>query len=969
MPHALRPATVRLRTLGRIDLTRDDGSDLTDLLARPKELALVAYLATESALGGYVARDTLLALFWPGKDDAHARHALRQMLYSLRQHLGPEVVQSRGAREVGLDPELVRSDVDALREAAAEGRREEVLLLYGGDFLSGFNPGDVSAGLEQWIDEVRLRLRGEAVAAARSLADSAESAGRIGPAIRYGRRAVAIDPLAEADVHRLVRLLARTESVVEALETYERYRLRLEADLDLAPGAEIQQEVQRLLEPALAAPAARGAIRPVRPVESAADTPGDRGPPDHVRRREGWRPAVVPALVIAAFVLIGGWWALLRRPESRAPIPASPRLVVAPVESADGAPGVVRLAYAAAWGLEENGGLEVVDPGTVRALLRRSGEGGVADLIRLARDKLRADLVLIGRALPDTQDIGMLELWDAAASDVPLARAAVGLPTTSRDLQMAVDTAIGLLRRRLGPGSDGDARLLPERTEALDAYILGDAYLHGGERRAAIRAFQRAVSADSAFALGWHQLSIAADLELDGALADSAVERAGRESWRLPPRVAHLIEARRAHRKGAADEAETALRALLAEHPDDAEAQQLLAEALVHFNPTRGRSPTEALPLLRQVAAAGAARPEALYHAAQLSLLAGETATFRTAVRELLSLPAARWTPRVRALEALRTPGPTAWTRELDRLASADAVDLFATARDVAVYGRSPAAAADVARLLTVASRPGQERALGFRVLADLALACGRPAEAWSFLARAKREQPASALVHQVLMATLPTVPGDAALLRDLRQRVALLEAPAAGTNPWVFPEASLYPALKDYLDGLIALEQGEPDRAARRLRALGDPADRNGARLYGLLARRYWLSTGTPTGPQTDPLASVRATAQEAALSPIFSGPDLRYLYALHVDEGGRHRLALRLLRSLEEGSIADLTLAGPARVAAAEIHEQLGERADAESLYRSALELWAGADPAYRPLIDRARDGLARVTTRSAS
>jgi len=87
-----------LQTLGSIRLTRTDGSELDEVLRQPKRLALLAYLSSPRP-GVWHRRDVLLAAFWPGLDTAHARTALRNALYVLRQHLDDGVIRTRGDEE------------------------------------------------------------------------------------------------------------------------------------------------------------------------------------------------------------------------------------------------------------------------------------------------------------------------------------------------------------------------------------------------------------------------------------------------------------------------------------------------------------------------------------------------------------------------------------------------------------------------------------------------------------------------------------------------------------------------------------------------------------------------------------------------------------------------------------------------------------------------------------------------------
>src|SRR3989475_4150125 len=84
---------VEFRMLGAMSLLGADGHDLRAVLAQPKRVALLAYLAVTPR---FHRRDSLVALFWPDLDQEHARAALRQALHGLRRALGEGVLVTRG---------------------------------------------------------------------------------------------------------------------------------------------------------------------------------------------------------------------------------------------------------------------------------------------------------------------------------------------------------------------------------------------------------------------------------------------------------------------------------------------------------------------------------------------------------------------------------------------------------------------------------------------------------------------------------------------------------------------------------------------------------------------------------------------------------------------------------------------------------------------------------------------------------
>lgn len=241
---------IEVSTFGAVELRRD-GTDIRSVLSQPKRLALLLYLRI-AAPGGFVARDRVVALFWPESEAERARNALRQSLHFLRRSLGDEAFVSRGEREVGAAA-LIECDAVAFDEALVAGRLEEALALYRGEFLPGFFLDDVPE-LEQWIEAQRAEYARQAARAAWTLSDRDAMAGQWSGAILWARRALAIDPLDEAGGRRLMKLLADTGDRAAALEVYQDLERRLARDLDLTPSPETTRVAESIRNPAESAP-------------------------------------------------------------------------------------------------------------------------------------------------------------------------------------------------------------------------------------------------------------------------------------------------------------------------------------------------------------------------------------------------------------------------------------------------------------------------------------------------------------------------------------------------------------------------------------------------------------------------------------------------------------------------------------------------------------------------------------------
>jgi DNA-binding SARP family transcriptional activator len=235
---------IHLRLLGALGLTGADGLEARAVVAQPKRLALLAYLATARPYG-FHRRDTLLGLFWPELDETHARRALNRAVYFLRCELGEASIVSRGVEELGVARDHLWCDVRAFDEAVAADRLETALELYRGDLLVGLFV-DGAAEVERWLDEERGALRSRAAAAARALAARHETGGSYTPAIGWARRAADYAPDDERALRRLIAILEKAGDRAGALRAYEAFAARLAADLGTIPSAETRALIERV---------------------------------------------------------------------------------------------------------------------------------------------------------------------------------------------------------------------------------------------------------------------------------------------------------------------------------------------------------------------------------------------------------------------------------------------------------------------------------------------------------------------------------------------------------------------------------------------------------------------------------------------------------------------------------------------------------------------------------------------------
>lgn len=308
-----------LRLLGALDFKATDGRNVEPLVRRSKRTGLLAYLAAAFPRG-FHRRDKLLALFWPESDEPHARAALSQALYVLRNSLGEQAVVTRGEGEVGLSAEVVWCDAAAFEAALDGGRLAEALALYRGDLLDGFFVTDAPE-FERWLGAERARLKQRASEGAWALAEAQAAAGDAVQAERWARRAAELLPDDEAVIRRLMTFLHRIGDKAAAIRAYEAFAWRLAREHELEPSAETQA-LAAAIRREERRPAVARSTEPVPSHPEALPTPSDTAPVRPIEKRlatrRGLPRRVWPASVLLGAVAIVGLASWLWTKQSRA---------------------------------------------------------------------------------------------------------------------------------------------------------------------------------------------------------------------------------------------------------------------------------------------------------------------------------------------------------------------------------------------------------------------------------------------------------------------------------------------------------------------------------------------------------------------------------------------------------------------------------------------------------------------------
>lgn len=235
---------ILFRLLGRTELRADDDTALDDVIAQPKRLALLAYLAADRPVRLH-RRDSLLLLFWPESDEAHARGALSQALSFLRRGLGEGVIVNRGVDEVGVDPLRITTDVAQFETDVDAERHARALAQYHGDLLTGLNISGCNE-FDDWLSAERKRLRERAARSARAVAKAALAAGDGSSAIVASRHALLLEPLDESAARRVLAAYELAGRPALGLAEYDAFRRRLKDEMGVEPSADLQRAAEQL---------------------------------------------------------------------------------------------------------------------------------------------------------------------------------------------------------------------------------------------------------------------------------------------------------------------------------------------------------------------------------------------------------------------------------------------------------------------------------------------------------------------------------------------------------------------------------------------------------------------------------------------------------------------------------------------------------------------------------------------------
>lgn len=296
-----------LRILGPTELIAPTPGAGEAIVRQPKRLALLSYLALTTA-EGFRRRDVIIAMFWPDLDQPQARTYLRKALYGINEALGVDVFVTRGEDEVRLNTAHLWCDAVALTQQVRAGQWDEALALHRGDLLDGMFPEGVAQEFQEWLDDQRRSLRGQAATAAWECSRIEEERGDRKAAAVMARRALELTPDDEEGVRRLMSLLDRQGDRGGALRVYSDWQARLQKEYGVEPAPETRKLARRVQAarkgeshetPRTSAPVPPSLVAPASPLDL---TPV---PASMLAKVRTWRTLAIAAgtFAIAATVL------------------------------------------------------------------------------------------------------------------------------------------------------------------------------------------------------------------------------------------------------------------------------------------------------------------------------------------------------------------------------------------------------------------------------------------------------------------------------------------------------------------------------------------------------------------------------------------------------------------------------------------------------------------------------------------
>lgn len=229
-----------------------DGRQVEPTLGGRQCRVLLAYLVLHRARA--VRRDELIAALWPVAAPANPAGGLDTLLSRLRRALGPDLLSGRSELRLCLP---AGAEVDVETAAAAVQRAEQavarsdwnVVLNAARTALDIMQAGLMPESDAPWIDEERRRIEELRLRSLECLAAAGLGLGgsHVSVAERAARTLIERAAYRETGPSFLMQALAERGRIAEAVQAFDAFRVHLQDELGMPPGAKLRALHQWLL--------------------------------------------------------------------------------------------------------------------------------------------------------------------------------------------------------------------------------------------------------------------------------------------------------------------------------------------------------------------------------------------------------------------------------------------------------------------------------------------------------------------------------------------------------------------------------------------------------------------------------------------------------------------------------------------------------------------------------------------------
>ncbi|MBV8753923.1 MAG: hypothetical protein JO328_13765 [Hyphomicrobiales bacterium] len=237
-----RPARhpiLRIHLLGPMRATSYLGDDV--LPRAKKTRAALGYLCL--AFGARVPRVRIASMLWDRVDAVQARTSFRQAVKEMTSAMGSLSAEliTTGRASIRFNTDACWIDALALMESSfSDSVRTDLAVLCAGELLEGLD--EVSAPFGEWLTNERIRFNDRITGSLDAVLQQIDRPGFDADQLAgVARRLISYDPTHQGASRALMRALAKSGQIDEALEEYERCRQALMKAFHIKPSVESER--------------------------------------------------------------------------------------------------------------------------------------------------------------------------------------------------------------------------------------------------------------------------------------------------------------------------------------------------------------------------------------------------------------------------------------------------------------------------------------------------------------------------------------------------------------------------------------------------------------------------------------------------------------------------------------------------------------------------------------------------------